>query len=66
MQKHLRLMWVSHKDAKPEQDQLQGEEEEHLLPHQNALEDQTRMTIQQPASLRETAGTGGAGGQKGE
>ena len=44
-QKHLRLMWVSDEDTKPEQDQFQEEEEDHHLPHQNALEEQTLMTI---------------------
>ena len=59
-------MWVSHEDAKPEQDQPQGEEEDHHLLHWNGLEQQTQMTIQWPVSTEETTGTGGTGRQKGD
>ena len=34
--------------------------EDHHLPHRNALEEQIQMIIQQPASLVEAAGAGGA------
>ena len=44
----------THDDAKPDQDQFQGEEEDHHLPHWNILKGQTLMTTQQPLSRVET------------
>ena len=55
-------MWPGCVGGRQKLDLLQEEEEEdHHLPHQNALEEQIQMTTPQPASLVEATGVGDAG-----
>ena len=63
-QKHLGLMWVGCRHQTKVRPTPGGGGEDHHLPHQNALEEQILMTIQQPVSLVEATGIGDASRQK--